>query len=70
MVYKVPERSGVIVPWSALKSSVTLHAVGEVPLAKAFAPASHTAAPVEYEYTEKRFPFVPAVLAAIVAPPV
>ena len=45
---------------SDLKSIVTLHCVGDVPLANVFAGASHVADPVVYEYTPNRFPFAPA----------
>src|SRR5579863_3643242 len=41
-----PDKSGVTVPWSELKSSVTLHCVGDVPFANVLAGASHVSAPV------------------------
>ena len=45
-----------------LKSSVTFHAVGDVPFAKVRDAESQASVPVAKVYIENTFPFAPAVL--------
>ena len=49
-------------PCSVLKSSVTFHAVGDVPFAKVCEAESQVSVPVANVYIENTFPFAPAVL--------